>query len=402
MSLINQMLRDLQGRQKGGRSTPQALPSRSATASRRLPPLFLAGGGGLLGLLLLWWLAGALAGLMLPDPPALPLTAAPPAALDAPVAAGPAVESAAEPLPSAPVANVDSSVPPVPEEPAAARRAESLQSEAPALVSTAPAPARTTASPAPPAVKPQPKPAVAAARPNSAPVAPPVAKRPATVVARLHPDDLPGALLASSRSLSGRAAVPPPSATPFGEAEVAFRAGNRAYRFNNTSLAVTELQKALALYPGHLPARELLVDIHEMSGHTGQAMQLLAAGLEIAPDYMPLKKRYVRLLIDQGDLATAVTVLQQSGLPAIVDDPEAHVLLASLYQRLDEPFLAAQTYRNLLVVWPQTGAFWVGLGSALEDQGLPGEARKAFERALAVGNLGDDLSSFARQRLARP
>ena len=87
------------------------------------------------------------------------------------------------------------------------------------------------------------------------------------------------------------------------------------------------------------------------------------------------------------------------GLPSVDEDPEAHVILASLYQRLDESFLAAQTYRNLLVAWPQTGAFWVGLGGALEGQSLQKEAAECYQRALKTENLRKDLLAYAQKRL---
>jgi tetratricopeptide (TPR) repeat protein len=159
------------------------------------------------------------------------------------------------------------------------------------------------------------------------------------------------------------------------------------------------LQEALNLYPGHLPARELLVRIFEKGGKTGEAMYLLAEGLEIAPDYIGFKKNYARLLSAQGDYDAATKVMLNGGMPTVEEDPEAHVVLASLYQRLDEPFLAAQTYRNLLVVWPQTGAFWVGLGGALEGQHLEKEAVECYQKALQTDNLRKDLLTYAQKRL---
>ena len=128
-------------------------------------------------------------------------------------------------------------------------------------------------------------------------------------------------------------------------------------------------------------------------------MFLLAEGLEIAPDYLGFKKRYARLLVEQGDYETATKVMLNGGLPAVEDDPEAHVVLASLYQRLDESLLAAQAYRNLLVAWPQTGAFWVGLRGALEGQHLPEEAVVCYQRALKTKDLRQDLSRYAKKRL---
>jgi MSHA biogenesis protein MshN len=239
-----------------------------------------------------------------------------------------------------------------------------------------------------------------------------VQKRPAqiptravtTSAKRLHPDDLPGAVLNSRHRRAETRSTDRPSRTlamtPYGMAEEAYAEGKLAFAQERGSLALRSLQQALLFYPGHLPAREMLVEILGKQGKSGEAMFLLAEGLEIAPDYMAFKKKYTRLLMDQGDYDAAVKVMLNVGLPTVEDDPEAHVILATLYQRLDEPFLAAQTYRNLLIAWPQTGAFWVGLGSALEGQNLFQEAAVCYQRALKTKDLRQDLNHYADKRLS--
>jgi MSHA biogenesis protein MshN len=397
MSLINQMLRDLQKRQDDSPSVERVESASSVSRKQRLPAPLLAGVLGLFGLMLLWWLAGALSGLFLPDPVVKSTPVLEPVAI-----------ASKEPVEAKPV---------LPVEPSAEQTAMETQvSVEPSVVATlSPVPEVSTPQIAQPKSPPAPTPApvrkIVKKKPKPRPrvAAPRIVKAvtPAPPVRSLHPDELPGAILNASRTLvSSPSMVSRPlprrsEATPFGAAETAFNEGMQAYLTNRNTRAIASLQKALDLYPGHLAARELLVDIYELTGRSGQAMHLLAEGLAIAPDYMPFKKRYARLLIDQGDLPAAVAALLHDGMPAIDRDPEAHVLLASLYQRLGESFLAAQTYRNLLVVWPQTGAFWIGLGSALEDQGLPGEARKAYEQALATHNLRKDLVAHVQARLSR-
>ena len=124
-------------------------------------------------------------------------------------------------------------------------------------------------------------------------------------------------------------------------AEEAYLDGKWAYERERTNLSVRSLQDALELYPGHLPAREMLVKVFEKGGKNGEAMYLLAEGLQIAPDYIVFKKNYARLLSAQGDYDAATKVMLNGGLPAVEEDTEANVILGSLYQRLDESFLAA-------------------------------------------------------------
>ena len=67
------------------------------------------------------------------------------------------------------------------------------------------------------------------------------------------------------------------------------------------------------------------------------------------------------------------------------------VHVSGTFQAAGSAFLAAQAYRNLLVVWPQTGAFSVGLGGALEGQNLQKEAVECYQRALKTETLREDL-----------
>jgi hypothetical protein len=118
----------------------------------------------------------------------------------------------------------------------------------------------------------------------------PVAKVPK----RLHPDELPGAIRSQSVSkpevkrIERSSGIP--ATTPSGMAEEAYLDGKWAYERERANLAVRSLQEALELYPGHLAAREMLVKVFEKGGRNGEAMSLLAEGLEIAPDYIVFKK----------------------------------------------------------------------------------------------------------------
>ena len=414
MSLINQVLRDLQQQKKdGGPKTPGHLRTKKADRVPFLPLPLVLGGAALVLLCLVWWLAGVLSDMMFGFEPVAKSLAPQKIVATGQQRAAEINMSTAEPdqLTMAereaepPVAQVVEKAPAV----------ANSQSGSEALVEQAPASK-------PKAIKPVPvdaKPSVAApihSRQGAAssresktprPVLVRAAQSPTMAVAkpakRLHPDDLPGAVLSHQHNLIETRSIDRPSrfqaTTPYGMAEEAYLDGQWAFARERSNLAVRSLQHALVLYPGHLPARELLVEIFSQEGKTGEAMFLLAEGLEIAPDYIVFKKKYTRLLMDQGDYDAATKVMLNGGLPTVEDDPEAHVILASLYQRLGEPFLAAQTYRNLLVAWPQTGAFWVGLGGALEGQRLPEEAVVCYKRALETKDLRQDLSLYAKKRL---
>lgn len=414
MSLINQMLQDLQQQKKGGAQSRPEPPRRSVMDKiPYLPMPVVLSGAGLLLLALIWWMAGVLSDVMFGFEPAPTKDEGSQVVSVEESAAQESLnfavekdqltlaEREAEP-PAAPVVSepvIATSEPPVKEEVEQSKPLIKVASDK----ATVPKPLKVLRESSPKRVKSQPVKAsvrtAAKSRPQTTPLQA-VAKAPK----RLHPDELPGALRTPHVLTPAVKLVERPSripaTTPYGMAEEAYLDGKWAYERERSNLAIRSLQDALELYPGHLPARELLVKIFRNSGKNGEAMFLLAEGLEIAPDYLAFKKSYARLLVDQGDYDAAINVLLKGGLPSVEEDPEAHVILASLYQRLGESFLAAQTYRNLLVAWPQTGAFWVGLGGALEGQNQPKSAVECYQKALQTKNLRKDLLAYAQKRLS--
>ncbi|NJC87987.1 MAG: tetratricopeptide repeat protein [Desulfuromonas sp.] len=433
MSLVNQMLRDLRQRQGDGRPSVPANASikRSRPPRRRfsaigmlrsMPPLLWVGAGGVAGLLLLWGLFGWLSGVLgpgasvpvsQPPPELVAIANSPPSpAAEAPVAAPRRTPPVPIDVPPPPPLAYGSSAPAGGASPAAVT--PSAGALAPAPVPSTPTvvfsrPSGTYFSDKPQVVTSTAP--VRAALPSSgfrgtavgSWSAPPTAPRTPGIAAsppdRVRPDLLPGAVNAnrpSQRQMGFETAAAPSATTPYGRAEAAYREGRRAYAANRADAALEALRRALELYPGHLPARELLVDQLEMGGRTDEAFTLVKQGLTIAPDYTPFRKRAARLLLDRGDAAGAVRALTGNGLPRVEDDPELHRLLAGIYLKLGESFLAAQTYRNLLVQAPQEGRSWLGLGDALAADGQPEEARKAYRQALAVGGLSRDEAARAK------
>lgn len=182
-------------------------------------------------------------------------------------------------------------------------------------------------------------------------------------------------------------------------AEESFLAAQKFYREGRDSSVAAALQLCLEMDPQHFAAREFLADTYEMAGRFDEAVELLREGVALAPAHVVFKKRAAALLAEQGELSAAAQILLQAGLPTVGEAPDIHALLASYYLQLHEPFLAAQTYRNLLAVWPKSGAFWAGLGRSLDEQGLSVEARRAYLQALAAGDLPETVARFVEQRL---
>lgn len=237
---------------------------------------------------------------------------------------------------------------------------------------------------------------------------------PDAVVAQAPPQSLsPPVREADATPASATAARPEPavapeaglvrqavSLTPRQRAANLCRDGIAALQEGRLPEAEAALRGALAVEPGHMIARDMLLRLLASQQRTADMRTELAAGLREAPGHLPYRLRYARLLIEEGALPEAHEQLLRRPRPAIADAPDLYAMLATLYQRRGQYAEAAQTYRALLAVRPQQALWWMGLGIALEGTSSMEPARQAYRQALDRGGLSAGLQDYIRQRLA--
>jgi MSHA biogenesis protein MshN len=341
MSIINQTLRELDARKDAAPTTPS--PAQAPASPRRVVPA-------------LWGLAGALmvlAGVLLwlwPRPADVPALLDPmPLAADVP-APETTPPLAVEPVPVAPPV----ALPAEPSTPVAALPAEAL---------------------APP-VDPT-----------------PLALSPAPVAAAVAP--VPPAAAAPPPEIRKQARQP----TPEEDAETHYRKAITLIRAGRDAQARPLLEAALQSFPRHIAARQMLATLLSEAGQDREAEAVLNEGRAVAPDESWFALALARLQAARGDTAAAAATLlgAQTGRGV---DAEYRATLAALLVNLGRHAEAARQYERALEQQPGQGTWWMGLGLALEAQGRLGEARAAFRRALAAGNLPDALLSFVREKSA--
>jgi len=376
MSLINQMLQELDARRSDAQSGTHGGHIRAVPGQRRSPVAWI------LVLLLAVALVAMAAWVMLwparppvrvpvvtpvpaPKPPMLPLK------LDWKLDTNP--ESSAQA--PAPVSLPEAGSPAVP--------AASADPEPPAPVEPAPAP-------------PQP------AQANDVATTPaPVAKR-----ERLMPD--------TRDARSATAPLPPkeihrqaaPSTihkqitvlTPQQQAENAYRDGLGLLQQGKTDQAIEDLERALQFDSRHLGAREALIGAYLDRKRTDDAARLAQDGLALDRANEGLAMILARLQVEKGQLQAALDTLRRS-LPYAAGKPEYQAFLAALLQRDQRPKEAVDHYLLALRDAPQNGVWWMGLGIALQADQRPAEAREAFQRAKKTGALSPDLLAFVDNRL---
>lgn len=358
MSLINDMLRDLEAR----RATEQRVPAGLLHATGHAAPAHSPRRLLLIALTLtLLLLAAAVAWLAWQRYS----TPAPAVAVAPAIAPVPALPPTSTPAPD-PVA--DGSAPAVTETPA------------PAAVEPPP-----MAAPAPEVA---PVASVAAATPPPE-VAPPVVIRPAA-----EPVPRPAARPASAPVAVEKTVRPP---TPQLQAETEYQRGVNALRGGNQAAAETALRTALRLDGEHLLARETLAAVLLGAGRLIEADEVLEQGRRQFARNPTLALLLARLRVEQGQTGAAVTILEQT-LHAATARADYLAFLAALYQRELRYEESIESYGRALALQPQQASWWVGMGISLENAGRRADAVKAYEQA-AAGALPPQLQDHVRNRL---
>ncbi len=415
MSIINKMLRDLDGRQaapplaKPGtapEAVPQAVKPVVAKTRRDFGEAFWRALGGIMVIVVGWivWLI-----YQLTPHPLVALIAyelrsktrvaanesATPAAVPAPVAG-----------PAAPIAPVAPAVP-------------AAQLAPPPLTAAAPAPAVERVEPAKPGV---PKPdmlklTTELAAPPLRPSVKPVAARaeaPAKSIGKAAAEakrDVPANVAALAPptppkpepALGARPIAPGKierreSVSPRERAELELRRAVALVNQGRMAEGMEAFRTALQIDPAHEAARQTMVALLIESKHVAEAEAALQEALRINPDNGRFAMLLARLMVDRGDVAGALALLRPRSATES-DNAEYHAFVAALQQRLGQHRPAIEQFQAALRITPGAAIWWAGLAMSYEATDQPKDALDAYKRAKSAGNLRPDLATFVDSKL---
>lgn len=395
MSLINQMLRDLDARRALAKDRP-AIPDAVHPVQRQPARygLVVALGVGVVALAGIgYWAASGTR------------SAAPPPAV---VAVAPPPQVAV--VPARPVMS-----PPAP----ASQPATALQPATASQPSMASQP--TTASQPAPAAQPAPAPQpIAAPTPRAPSAAAPKATlapsatsgTPAHAASgRLAPAAPAKAAAGSATKAAAATSTASADAAPEGSIEKRPRGGQAneaaeneyaravaAIRRGADAEAAAALQATLRLDPAHGTARQALMSVMVSRKQFAEAQVLAAEGLKIDPSQTGWAMVLARLQMENGKLAEATETLASHARYA-ERNADYQAFGAVLLQKQQRYREAAERYRAALALRPTESRWWYGLGLALESDQKPQEARTAFLRARDAGNLPAELAAAVERRL---
>lgn len=180
--------------------------------------------------------------------------------------------------------------------------------------------------------------------------------------------------------------------------EVLYQEGYQLLSKGHAHAGEQKLLDAIAIYPGHIKAREILAGTYIKSGRVIEAGDLLQEGSELVPEHALFTQLQARLMLEQNQLQQAIELLEKKA-PAVNIHPQYHALLAAAYQRNKQHVRAVEQYQAVLKVVPVSGVWWVGMAISLEALGQQAEARQAYQQAKNTGRLTAELLRYTDHRL---
>ncbi|MFM5510179.1 tetratricopeptide repeat protein [Aeromonas rivipollensis] len=180
-----------------------------------------------------------------------------------------------------------------------------------------------------------------------------------------------------------------------------------AERKATTAMAKGEMREAQDNYyqvlvhdPHNQGAREQLAGLLYGEGRLTEASQVLEEGLRLDPAQADLRLLLARVAISGGDRQKALDWLT-GYQPDLAANLDYYATWAGLAQELGQPAQASELYVKLLRQQPDQGRWWLGLGVAEDGQGHRQRALDAYGNAQLHGDLGEASTRWLEQRIAQ-
>lgn len=162
--------------------------------------------------------------------------------------------------------------------------------------------------------------------------------------------------------------------------------------------AQENLSQALEANPANQDARQTLAGLLLDNKRHNEAITILAEGLAIAPEQSNFRMALARLQVEAGERSGALTTLEQ-GEAYGKNNADYQSFLATMLQRVDRHEEAINHYNSALSLNSSSTSSLVGLGISLQAVGKLQDAQNAFTRAQSITTLSPELSQFIEQQL---
>jgi MSHA biogenesis protein MshN len=170
----------------------------------------------------------------------------------------------------------------------------------------------------------------------------------------------------------------------------------QAIERNDIAKAESLFEEVLLVMPEHETARKQLAALWYGKKYYQNAVNLLSQGIALAPKAEEMRLMSARIYYEQGQARQAYNILSPVKRS---NSTEIQTLLANASAELNEHNSAIVAYRKLITLEPNVGRWWLGVAVSLDSLGNFVPARDAYKQAIARNNLSTSAMQFARQRL---
>ncbi|MEW6177129.1 MAG: tetratricopeptide repeat protein [Pseudomonadota bacterium] len=173
----------------------------------------------------------------------------------------------------------------------------------------------------------------------------------------------------------------------------------QALRQQNYPRAVELLQSLHEAQPDNPEATRWLARAYLADNQLEALLAWLPGQLRARPEDAELRMLLGRAQLLGGDKTAALATLEQNS-PAVAANPDYHALLAALRQQVGDWPGSAALYRQLVALQPQQAAWQLGLAIALEQLDQPTQAAERYRLAVRGQGLDGSARRFAAERAA--
>ena len=159
------------------------------------------------------------------------------------------------------------------------------------------------------------------------------------------------------------------------------------------------LKEVLQLDPRHLAARQQLLQILVKEHSNLELKQFLDESLAWFPDNLGFITTLAHYHAQQKNFADAVATLERVD-NFRVNDPHYLALLAASYQQQKQFTQALPVYQKLTQIQPEKAENWLGLGICADKLQQNSSALDAYQQALNKNTLNSAVVDYINQRLS--
>ncbi len=170
----------------------------------------------------------------------------------------------------------------------------------------------------------------------------------------------------------------------------------KAMERNDIAKAESLFEEILMVMPTHETARKQLAALWYGKKYYQDAINLLSQGIALEPQAEEMRLMSARIYYEQGQARPAYNILKPVSRS---NSSEVQTLLANVSAELNEHEDAIFAYRQLISLQPDVGRWWLGVAVSLDSLGKFVPARDAYKQSIARNNLSTSAMQFAQQRL---